>query len=172
VLNAGQLLPSAANRKRGGFMNKTMKTICTIVLFLLPGCAHIDFGGEGLTYYEPKSYLFVSTNKDCVTTATLISLPDTRKVMKFVPGFGSANLSATLSNGMIVTVGQQSDTKLPETISAITGLGAAAACLLAAAAAPARKVTCPSAKLYPIVLGKPDLANPVIFQIEPFDPGK
>ena len=34
-----------------------------ILGLLLPtqSCAHIDFGGEGLTYYDPKPYLFVST---------------------------------------------------------------------------------------------------------------
>jgi len=154
-------------------MNKTMKTICTIVLFLLPGCAHIDFGDKGLMYYEMKPYLFVSTTSECVSTATVVSLPAKTQYMKFVSGYGTADLSATLSNGMIVSVGQKTDTKIPETITAVAGLATAAAGVLKATPTPEKKVECePAARLYSIVDGKPDFTDEHPFPVKRIDPKK
>ncbi len=130
-----------------------------IFLSLLSGCAHLDFGEEGLTYYDPKPYLFVTTAKDCKYTATVVTVPGTKKAVKFIPGYGTANLSVTLSNGMITSVGQITDTKIPETITAITGLATTAVSM---AKAPEKKLPdgtavpnecTPIALLYPIVSG-------------------
>ncbi len=52
------------------------------VVSLLTGCAGLTFGPEStnaLTYYDPKPYLFISTTADCVSTATIISVPETKK---------------------------------------------------------------------------------------------
>lgn len=129
-----------------------------IFLSLLSGCAHLDFGEEGLTYYDPKPYLFVTTAKDCKYTATVVIVPGTKKTVKFISGYGTANLSVTLSNGMITNAGQITDTKIPETIGAITGLATAAAGMMKA---PEMKLPegivpkecTPTALLYPIVSG-------------------
>ena len=142
-----------------------------IFLSLLSGCAHLDFGKEGLTYYDPKPYLFVTTAKDCKYTATVVIVPGTKKAVKFIPGYGTANLSVTLSNGMITNAGQITDTKIPETIGAITGLATAAASMTKA---PAIKLPdgivpnecTPKALLYPIVsgvVGDKPLSFPVSF---------
>jgi hypothetical protein len=148
-------------------MNKAIKAVCIVVFLLVSGCAHIDFGGDGMTYFDPKPYLFVSTTKECVTTATVVVVPENKKVMKFVSGYGSADLSATLSNGMIVTVGQKTDTKIPETINSITSLGTAAASMFREKAATGIQVICtPTAKLYPIVSGIPDLDHPLSFKVD------
>lgn len=131
-----------------------------LFLSLLPGCAHLDFGqqeGEGLAYYEPTPYLFVTTSPDCKCTATVVVVPGTRKTVKFIPGYGSANLSVTLNNGMIATAGQITDAQVPATITAVSGLTTAAAGMLKSAreAAPtlAAGECTPTASLYPIVSG-------------------
>lgn len=155
-------------------MSNAIKASCLVVFLAVSGCAHIDFGGDGMTYYDPKPYLFVSTTKECVTTATVVAIPEAKKVMKFVSGYGTADLSATLSNGMIASVGQKTDTKIPETIASIAGLGAAALAFKAMAE-PGKQVICtPAAKLYPVVSGVPDLDHPLSFPVskEIIDLGK
>ena len=155
-------------------MRKTIGIIGIGVSFLLSGCAHIDFGGDGMTYYELKPYLFVSTTKECVTTATVVSMPGEKKVMKFKSGYGSSDLSASLSNGMISSVGQKVDTKVPETLSAIASLGTAAGGF-AMMAEPGKQLICtPAAALYPVDSGVPDVKNPLSFPVskEIIDLGK
>lgn len=146
-------------------MNNGKQLITIGISAILSGCAHIDFGGDGLTYYDPKPYLFVSTTKDCVTVASVIVLPETKKVMKFKSGYGSADLSTSISNGMISSVGQKTDTKIPETLSAIASLGTAAGGIKPMVE-PTRQVICtPTATLYPIASGIPDLTHPVSFPV-------
>ncbi|WP_310447295.1 hypothetical protein [Thiobacillus sp.] len=132
---------------------------------VLNGCAGLDFGDQGLSFYEPKPYLFVSVNKDCVSTATLISLPGDRKFVKFKSGYGSSDLSVALSNGILTNAGQKVDTKVPETITSIASLGTAMAALSVEKGV--KQVICiPSAILYPIVNGVPDLNSPAVFPVE------
>ena len=147
-------------------MKAELGVLCTLVLALLPGCAHIDFGGDGLTYYDPKPYLFVATTKECVSTVTVIAIPEVKKAVKFESGYGSADLSVSLSNGMISSVGQKTDTKIPETLSAIASLGTAAGGLKLMTD-PEKQLVCkPSATLYPIALGIPDLSHPLTFDVQ------
>lgn len=130
---------------------------------ILGGCAGLDFGKEGLTYNEPKPYLFVSVDKDCLSTATVVSVPGNEKHVKFKSGFGSADLSVTLSNGILTSVGQKTDTKIPETITAMAGLGG----LFKTQSENKSKLSCnPTATLYPIVNGAPDLNQPSSFPVE------
>ena len=142
--------------------------VSVITVSSFAGCANIDFGGGGVTYYDPKPYLFVSTTKDCVTTATVVSLPDTKKAMKFESGFGSADLSATFNNGMLASIGQKTDTKIPETITSVAALGTAAlGGFMAAKADTEVQVICvPTATLYPIQDGVPDSAHPTSFPVK------
>jgi len=135
---------------------------------LLSGCAGLDFGEEGLTYYEPAPYLFVSVNKECVSTATVVSLPGAEKKVKFDRGYGSAELSVVLANGILTNVGQKTDTKIPETITSIASLGTAMAALSAADKdAKQKQLVCvPSAILYPIKKGVPDMSSPAEFPIQ------
>ncbi len=132
----------------------------------LAGCAHIDFGGEGLTYYDPKPYLFVATTKECVTTATVVSVPEQKKVMTFRTGYGASELSATLSNGMIASVGQKSDVKIPETLASVAALATAAPALKPFDAAGPQVICTPAATLYPIEGGAPSLAKPLAFPVK------
>lgn len=146
-------------------MRKYFEVLAFLLLVPLEGCAHIDFGANGLTYYDPKPYLFVSTTKDCVTTATVVILPETKKVMKLVSGFGSTDLSASFSNGMISSVGQKTDMKIPETISAVASLGSAAAGFKIMGEPEKRVICTPTAKLYSVTNGVPDVGHPIAFEI-------
>ncbi len=147
-------------------------SICIIIgLLFLSGCAHLDFtdftdGKGGVTYYDPKPYLFVSTNKDCVTTAIVIVLPEKKKTVTFHTGFGSADLTVGLSNGMFTSVGQKTDTKIPETIGSITSLGTAIGGFMKMAE-PGKPIICTQwAELYPIENGTPNLQAPIRFPIK------
>lgn len=143
-------------------MRNALKAGCLVVVLCVSGCAHIDFGADGMTYFDPEPYLFVSTKPDCITTATVLVMPGARKSVKFVSGYGSADLSVKLTSGMIESLNQKTDTKIPETITAITGLGKVAAGLKA----PEKQETCvPAAMLYPVIDGRPDLAHPILFPV-------
>ncbi|MVV49018.1 hypothetical protein EJA72_12300 [Pseudomonas sp. PB120] len=132
---------------------------------LISGCAGLDFGEQGLSYYEPKPYLFVSIGKDCVSTATVVSLPGEKRALKFKSGYGSSDLSVTLANGILTNAGQKTDTKIPETITAVASLGTALASLSADKSS--RQLVCvPTATLYPIMNGVPELSKPSAFPVE------
>jgi len=152
-----------------------MKICCgAFAVLCLSGCSGLEFSEgynpKGLTYWEPRPYLFVSVTKDCVWTATPLSLPGgTKRSVSFHSGYGSAALSVTLTNGMITAVGQTTDTKVPETISAIGSLAGAAAKVLTAptlpAGGPAPNGCKPAAILYEYNDGK--LASPFVIQAPP-----
>ncbi|MFA4918192.1 MAG: hypothetical protein WC581_02955 [Thermodesulfovibrionales bacterium] len=144
-------------------MKKTITIVSITFLSLFSGCAHLDFGDEGLTYYDPKPYLFVSTTRDCVTTAVVLVVPEQKKAVKFISGYGTADLSVGLNNGMITSAGQKTDTKIPETIGAITSIGTAMAGLKLKEPG---KGCPPTAVLYPIVSGEPDKKNPIPFDVQ------
>jgi hypothetical protein len=136
----------------------------TALIVLLSGCATIDFGeGGGLTYYDPKPYLFVSTTADCVSTATIVVIPEKKRSMKFIPGYGSSELTATLSNGMVTTVGQTTDSKIPETISALASLAPTFGMKRDTGA----DRCVPAATLYPVVDGVPNHNAPIKFVVDP-----
>jgi len=110
---------------------------------------------NALTYYDPKPYLFISTTADCVSTATIISVPETKKGVSFNSGYGTSDLSITLSGGMIASVGQKTDSKIPETLSSVATLATAVGGL-ARSAAPQEAACKPSARLYNINNGVVD----------------
>ncbi|UZR29049.1 hypothetical protein [Methylococcus mesophilus] len=144
---------------------KRLTILVVIPTSLLAGCAGLDFGDDkGLVYYDPRPYLFVATTKECVSTAIPVMLPGEQKSVRFKSGYGTADLSVTLSNGMITNVGQKTDTKIPETIQAVANLGAAAAGMkmVPEEAKPACE---PSAVLYPVVNGVPDNSKPIRFPV-------
>lgn len=67
-------------------MKRSVASLAAISL--LTGCAGLSFGPEStnaLTYYDPKPYLFISTGADCVSTATIIAVPETRKESRSIP---------------------------------------------------------------------------------------
>lgn len=148
-------------------MNNLGRSFCVVSVFLLSGCGHLDFGPDkGLTYYDPKPYLFVATTKDCVTTANLVSVPETKREVKLISGYGSTDLSVNLSDGMITSVGQNTDTKIPDTITSVAGLTAAVGGLMKSRLEPERQLICtPTAVLYPVENGIPNTKAPISFPV-------
>lgn len=126
-------------------------------LFVISGCANVDFkaNNKGAVYYEPLPYLFYTVTDKCVSSATVVSLPGEKRYLDFTWGYGSSNLSAEFSNGLLTKVGQTSDTKIPETITSITALAAAVAKREEDSPACSQK-----AILYPIENGIPNLNKP------------
>jgi len=111
-------------------------------MLALCGCArvevrHVGAGdkSDGVHFYEPTPYLLVT---DTVTpapsgggadkhslTSTIIYFPDLQRhyVVNVRQGWGSVNGSVKLVNGwMLDTLGAQTDSKGPETITAVSGL--------------------------------------------------
>lgn len=149
--------------------NKTTALFLCSIAFLVTACAGLDFGEKGLAYNQPKPYLFVSVNKECISSATIISIPGTEQHVKFKPGFGSSDLSITLTNGMIASAGQKVDTKIPDTITAFASLGTAVAGI--AKDRDNKAASCqPSANLYPITDGIPDHKKPINFPVDLANP--
>ena len=65
---------------------------------LLTACAGITLGPaapNALTYYDPKPYLFISMTKDCVSSATVISVPDAKRGLTLNSGYGSGDLTVS-----------------------------------------------------------------------------
>ncbi len=145
----------------------TIGNFCLVALtFLLSGCAGLQFKGapadDALTYYEAEPYLLMQKDETCVLTTRVVSLPATKRSVKFNSGLGSAALNITLNeNGTISTVGQTTDTKIPETIQAVTGLAQVAGAQVKAAAGKAPLKCKVSAAMFRIVNGRVDLSDRV-----------
>lgn len=119
---------------------------------MLAGCAHIEFeSSSGMLYYEPVPHLLVTQGADCSMSAALVMLPGEKRRLRFVEGYGAADLKVSVKDGMITEVGQNVDNRLPEILSSLAELKAAAV----AAAANSTDARCAGATLYPIVDGKP-----------------
>ena len=98
---------------------KCAKLIATASIGVaLCGCASIDFGKDGLKYFDPVPYLLVSCTPEGTTMATVVVVPGEPKSLRFNNGFGSSSLTVELTNGMITSVGQEADSKIPETLTA------------------------------------------------------
>ncbi len=118
---------------------KNTALLLTISIILLSSCSSVKFYNastqeeeDGVQFYYPKPYLLVTYStkdggKDLTLSTQIIYLPDlvNPKYAKLKSGFGASNLSIGLSNGILTAVGQQSDSKIPETISSIAGLATA-----------------------------------------------
>jgi hypothetical protein len=107
---------------------------------LVSGCARLAIYNDaslandketGIKFYTAKPYLLVARtgNKDKPIDVSVIYLPDMSKPLyaKPIAGYGSATLSMAYSNGMITAFGQQTDSKIPESLAGIGGLGKAIA---------------------------------------------
>jgi hypothetical protein len=98
------------------------------------GCAGVivapvkndDVKTEGVRYYQSEPYLLVTKDSVKATySIQLIFLPNYNKgyAVRVKSGLGSANGSVKLGNGWQLTeFGGISDTKIPETITALTSL--------------------------------------------------
>jgi hypothetical protein len=141
-------------------MRNALTGACLLAALALPGCAHLEFDAKepGLTYFDPKPYLAVSKGTDCKVTAAVLVLPGEKRTLAFKSGYGTSDLSASLANGLLQSVGQKTDTKIPETVTALAGVATA----LRAGPGAAKEPACDShVRLYPIVNGAPDFGHPL-----------
>jgi len=99
-------------------------------IFLFSSCSTVKFFSDstlktetGIKVYSAKPYLLVTSVKDSLT-AKVIYLPDLAnpQYVKLKSGIGTSNLSLTLTDGILRSYGLSTDTKIPETITAVTGL--------------------------------------------------
>lgn len=142
-----------------------------LVALLLGGCAHFN-GSDGWTpntfhYYDAEPYMAVSISTNCQTTASIVMVPSHKESVEPVGGYGSTNLSIAFQNGMIASIGQTQDAKIPETITALTGSVAQASKLMGVhLGATVTPVTCPAqVTMYPITDGKVDGSKPLTLNI-------
>jgi hypothetical protein len=113
-------------------------------LIFLTGCSSVKFydssvsgsNESGFLYYPPKPYILIEQGEKSVSTK-LISIPDLSRPhrVKHSEGFGTAEMGFEIENGMIKAFNSKSDSKGPETITALTGIGTAKAALITAEAA-------------------------------------
>jgi hypothetical protein len=113
-------------------MKTNLLSIVALTL-ILSGCATVKFYSDkelktesGIEFYSPKPYLVVERNpaKDVSMKMTIVYLPDfsNPKYAKIKPGIGTSDLKLSLENGIITSYGITSDSKIPETLTAISGL--------------------------------------------------
>jgi nitrogen fixation protein len=111
-----------------------MKRFCflTILLFFISGCAgvrivkitHDNPYEEGIRFYAPHPYLWVTKDTSGNLQASIVWLPNKNEeyVIKVKSGIGSVDTKFTLENGWNLTqFGETRDSKTPELITALTG---------------------------------------------------
>ncbi|MET3115819.1 hypothetical protein AAKU64_000022 [Undibacterium sp. GrIS 1.8] len=110
-----------------------------VLVAMTVSCARMQFftnpdlsGAEtGIKFYTPKPYLLIARtgNKDKPVDVQSIYIPDLSKPIyaKATPGYGSADVSIALSNGMLTNFGSKTDSSIPALITALGGFDQALA---------------------------------------------
>lgn len=113
--------------------NTLIKLVTGIFIPAFTGCAPVKFYSNseltkksGLKYYTVKPYLLVERDpaNNSIVKATILYLPDLEnpQYMAMKDGFGSKKIDLKLTDGSINTFGLESDPKITETITALSGL--------------------------------------------------
>lgn len=113
-------------------MNMKRFYLLAIVIFLMAGCARVAIvkinpkneNEEGLRFYRPHPYLWVTKDDEGVLQSTIIWLPNMKEeyAIKVKGSIGTVDLKCTLENGWNLTeFGETLDSKTPEMIDALTG---------------------------------------------------
>lgn len=137
-------------------MHHAIRIVIAASVVALQGCAGLDFydapKSGAFTYHEASPFAAIIVATDCTISVSAIALPGAARSIAFRSGFGSAKLSIKTANGMITDIGQETDTKIPETITAIGGLAKSVSLGLSAAdGKPAQGAKCaPQIKLFAI----------------------
>jgi hypothetical protein len=107
-----------------------------LALVAMSGCSTVEvkpFDGtykDGLRFYRPEPYLLVTKDKDGIVQSAIVYLPNKKEeyIVRAVPRLGTVDMKAALDGGWNLTsLGATIDTKIPETITALSGLAQAAA---------------------------------------------
>ncbi len=114
-------------------MNKSI--LMAVLSTAITGCASVDFNNsdgvdEGFLYYQPQPFLLIE-KKDKNIVSRIISIPNTEKPrwIKQGEGWGSAEMSFEIENGMVKSFNSKSDNKGAETLASVAGLATAKAAL-------------------------------------------
>lgn len=113
-------------------MQKVIASFAVVVL--LSGCAGLQFydlkpgtdeigeRNDYISLYETKPAALVAYGGDCSVSVTIISLPGKKRFVRLKSGYGSNKLGINFGiGGTLSSVNQETDTKVPETITAISG---------------------------------------------------
>jgi hypothetical protein len=98
----------------------------------MTGCAGVQIARitpenpnqEGVRFYRPHPYLWVTKDKDGNLQVTFMWLPNKNEeyAIKVKSGIGSVDVKFKLADGWNLTeFGEVRDSKIPETITALTG---------------------------------------------------
>lgn len=114
-------------------LSRVARCLVPVVCVALSGCAGVNFYSDsslkaktGIPIYGSKPYLLVvrTQAEDKPVEVSIQYLPDPSKVVYAEPtsGFGNAKLTLSLTQGQMTAFGQETDTKVPELLGAVTGL--------------------------------------------------
>ena len=106
--------------------------LLSILISLIVGCARVEIAKitpenpykEGLRFYRPSPYLWVTKDKDGALQGSIVWLPNKNEeyFIKVKSGIGSVDTKFTLENGWNLTgLNETRDSKTPEMIKALTG---------------------------------------------------
>lgn len=106
--------------------------LLSALIFFMAGCAGVEIvkitpenpNQEGIRFYRPHPYLWVTKDKEGNLQGTFIWFPNKKEeyVIKVKSGIGSVETKLKLENGWNLTeYGEVRDSKIPETINALTG---------------------------------------------------
>jgi len=112
------------------------KAILILCCAMFSACATVEIKKitdstytDGLRFYRPEPYLLVTKDKDDKLQTAVIYLPNKTQeyALRTIMGIGAIEMNATLTDGWNLTViGAKIDSKVPETITAISGALSAA----------------------------------------------
>jgi len=113
--------------------NALLKLISGVFILAFTGCTSVQFYANpelskksGLKYYTAKPYLQVEREavNNSIVKATILYLPDLEnpQYISVKDGLGSKQLDVKLSDGIITTFGMEADTKIAESIAALSTL--------------------------------------------------
>ncbi len=106
--------------------------LLSVLILLIVGCASVKLTQitsenpykEGIRFYRSYPYLWVTKDKEKNLQGTIIWLPNKNEeyAIKVKSGIGSVDTKFKLENGWNLTeFGEVRDSKIPETITALTG---------------------------------------------------
>jgi hypothetical protein len=108
-----------------------LKTVLLLYCVMFSGCASVEIikitdstYKDGLRFYRPEPYLLVTKDDLGKLQTSLIYLPNKSQeyALRTTLGIGAVDMAATLKDGWNLTdIGAKIDSKVPETITAITG---------------------------------------------------
>lgn len=110
-------------------MKRTL-LVCMLVPLAL-GCARLEIrqakpsDTEGLRFYRPWPYLWITVNEKGKCVPSITYLPNTSQEYLIIPhsGFGSMTLKASLRDGWnLISFDSAVDTKTSEVLNAVGGL--------------------------------------------------